>query len=134
MKGEFGSRESKKDRQFNGQPKNDKNPNNDLHNSTQKIKDLETHTRLKNRGFSRRVSSPVAPPIVLVKRHEHHLKWNSFVHQYVRVNTNNINKTLTPYKTNGSNSKGMSFTAKLENKTSIMALMQTSALISLVDK
>lgn len=56
------------------------------------------------------------------------------MHQYVRVNTNNINKTLTPYKTNGSNSKGMSFTAKLENKTSIMALMQTSALISLIDK
>jgi hypothetical protein len=42
MKGEFRSRESKKDRQFNGQKKNDKNRNNDLHSSTQNIKDLET--------------------------------------------------------------------------------------------
>jgi len=89
MKGEFRSRESKKDRQFNGQKKNDKNRNNDLHNSAHNIKNLETRTRLKKWGLSRRVSSQLVRPIMLVKRHEHHLKWNSFVHQYARSNTNN---------------------------------------------
>ena len=36
-----------KDRQYNGQKKKDKRTNNDLHNITQKIKDLATRTPLK---------------------------------------------------------------------------------------
>jgi hypothetical protein len=43
-------RKSKKDRQHNGQRKNDKRSNNDLQNATQKTKDRVTRTPLKTGG------------------------------------------------------------------------------------
>jgi len=41
------SRQSKKDKQHNGQKKKDKRTNNDLQNTTQKTKDRPTQTPLK---------------------------------------------------------------------------------------
>jgi hypothetical protein len=41
------SRKSKKGRQYNGQKKTDKRPNNDLQSITQKTKDRVTRTQLK---------------------------------------------------------------------------------------
>jgi hypothetical protein len=38
---------SKKDRQYNGQKKKDKETNNDLHNTTQKMKDIAIQTSHK---------------------------------------------------------------------------------------
>jgi hypothetical protein len=52
-KGVIRIRKSKKDRQYNGQMKQDKSRNNDLQNITHKTKDRVTHTSLKPGGEPR---------------------------------------------------------------------------------
>ena len=85
--------------------KGDKGTNNNLNNTIQKTKDYSTNPT--KTGYELMCSSKVntsystsATRRVTVKQHNHHVIWKS-CWTPVCVNTNNINKTRIPYKTNG---------------------------------
>ena len=108
IKEEIGSRNSSKDRQYNGQKK-----------KNQKTKKLSTKhysennrssnmNPTKNSGCSWRVDSTCFTydtVRITVKRHVIIWYGNRVRHQYMKMNANTINKAWTPYKTNGSQDK-----------------------------
>jgi len=102
-KGVIRSRKSKKYTQYNGQTKNHKRRNIDLYQTTQKT---ESHWKPEvDSGVPEELAIParhVTPVMLLLS--DTNIIWygNHMGHEYAEINTNNINKSWAPYKTNGS--------------------------------